>query len=355
MPDEPLITSARPVIALDGRDEAALSESLTGLSVVEDNAGLYRCEATFGNWGGVGKEVGYLYFDRRTFDFGKALAVKLRDQTLFDGRITALEGRYHDHGPREIAVLAEDRFQDLRMTRRTRTFADVTDADIFSRVAGDHGLTPRVDVSGPTHKVLSQTNQSDLAFLRERARAVDAEIWMEGSTLHARSRAGRDGGTKRLTYGAELFEFSALADLAHQRTSVFVNGWDVSGKRGLQYEATDAALGGELNGDLSGASILRTAFGPRKEALAHTVPLTEQEAQAEAESFFRRTARRFVVGRGACATSANLRVGGHVELAGLGPLFNGKYYLSEVRHTFDFARGIRTAFTCERPGLGRAG
>jgi hypothetical protein len=42
-------------------------------------------------------------------------------------------------------------------------------------------------------------------------------------------------------------------------------------------------------------------------------------------------------------------------LAGLGPLFNGRYYLSEVRHTFDFARGIRTAFTAERPGLGHAG
>jgi phage protein D len=354
MPEAPIFVSARPTVLLDGREEPALSDGLRGLAVVEDTAGLYRCEATFGNWGNAGSDVDYLYFDRRTLDFGKAFAVRLRDETLFDGRITALEAHYHDRGPRNLNVLAEDRFQDLRMTRRTRTFADVTDADVFSRVANDHGLTPRVDVTGPTHKVLSQTNQSDLAFLRERARAVDAEIWMEGSTLHARTRAGRDAGTKRLTYGAELFEFSVLADLAHQRTSVFVNGWDVGAKRALQFEATDSVLGGEMNGDLSGASILRTAFGPRKEALAHTVPLTEQEAQAEAESFFRRTARRFVVGRGACTASAALRVGGHVELAGLGPLFNGKYYLSEVRHTFDFARGVRTAFTCERPGLGRA-
>jgi uncharacterized protein len=252
-------------------------------------------------------------------------------------------------------VLAEDRFQDLRMTRRTRSFQDVSDADVFSRVANDHGLTPRVDVQGPKHKVLAQTNQSDLAFLRERARAVDAEIWMEGSTLHAKSRSGRDSGTKKLTYGNELFEFSVLADLAHQRTSVFANGWDVEAKRALQYEATDSALGGELGGDQSGASILEKSFGARKESLAHTVPLTEREAQSEAESYFRRTARRFVVGRGVCQASAGLRVGGRVELSGLGPLFNGKYYVSEVRHTFDFARGVRTAFTCERPGLGRAG
>jgi phage protein D len=354
MPDAPLITSARPFIALDGRDERALSDGLTRLAVAEDTEGLYRCEATFGNWGDVGGRADYLYFDRRKFDFGKGLKVTLNGNTLFDGRITALEAQYKDKGPRHLNVLAEDRFQDLRMTRRTRTFSDVTDADVFTRVANDHGLTTDVDVRGPQHKVLSQTNQSDLAFLRERARASDAEVWMDGSTLHAKARSGRDAGTRKLTYGAELSEFNVLADLAHQRTSVFANGWDVSGKRALQFEATDSVIGPELDRDASGASILASAFGQRKEALAHTVPLTEQEAQSHAESFFKRTARRFVVGRGVCTASAGLRVGGYVELAGLGPLFNGRYYVSEVRHTFDFARGVRTAFTAERPGLGRA-
>ena len=353
MPDAPLITSARPVIALDGRDQPKLSDGLTRLAVSEDTEGLYRCEVTFGNWGDVGGRADYLYFDRRTFDFGKGLRVTLHGNTLFDGRITALEAQYQENGPRCLNVLAEDRFQDLRMTRRTRTFTDVTDADIFMRVANDHGLTSDVDVRGPTHKVLSQTNQSDLAFLRERARASDAEVWMDGSKLLAKGRAGRATAKRKLTYGADLLEFNVLADLAHQRTSVFANGWDVAGKRGLQYEATDSVIGPELERDLSGASILAKAFGARKEALAHTVPLTEQEAQAHAESFFKRTARRFVVGRGVCTASAGLRVGGYVELAGLGPLFNGRYYLSEVRHTFDFLRGVRTTFTAERPGLGR--
>jgi uncharacterized protein len=353
MPDAPLITNARPVIALDGRDQPRLSDGLTRLAVGEDTEGLYRCEATFGNWGDVGGRPDYLYFDRRTFDFGKGLRVTFHGNTLFDGRITALEAQYEESGPRRLNVLAEDRFQDLRMTRRTRTFADVTDADIFARVANDHGLTSDVDVRGPRHKVLSQTNQSDLAFLRERARASDAEVWMDGGKLHAKGRAGRSRGTRKLTYGADLLEFSVLADLAHQRTSVFANGWDVAGKRGLQFEATDSVISPELERDASGASILASAFGARKEALAHTVPLTEQEAQAHAESFFKRTARRFVVGHGVCTASAGLRVGGYVELAGLGPLFNGRYYLSEVRHTFDFARGVRTTFTVERPGLGR--
>src|SRR5262249_8547722 len=199
-----------------------------------------------------------------------------------------------------------------------------------------------------TQKVLAQVNLSDLAFLRERARALGAEVWMEGSTLRAELRTRRQGGTFRMTYGKELREFSVLADLAGQRSSVAVNGWDTTGKTGLHYEATDSVLSGELNGDSSGSSILGSALGTRKESLVHTVPVTAQEAQAEAEAFFRMSARRFLIGRGLAETDSRLRVGNQVDLQGLGPLFSGKYYLSEVRHTLDATHGFRTEFTAER-------
>jgi phage protein D len=346
------IRIARPVIAIDDTDEPSLSDGLISLVITEDTSGLYRCEATFGNWGANDASPDYLYFDRRKLDFGKGLKIKYDGATLFDGRVMALEAQFHDRGARNINVLAEDRFQDLRMTRRTRSFEDTSDADVFSRIANDHGLSPEVDVSGPTHKVLSQVNQSDLAFMRERARSLDAEIWMDGSKLYVKSHAGRDAGTRKMAYGRELYEFSVIADLAHQRTSVFVNGWDVAGKTGLQYEATDSVVSGELNGGVSGASVLQKAFGQRKEAVAHTVPLTAQEAQTEAESYFKMMARRFVVGRGVCDASSKLRVGAYVELDAVGKLFNGKYYLTEVRHLFDYAHGIRTAFKAERPSIG---
>ena len=354
MPENAPIASARPTINVGGSDDAPLREGLLSLLVAEDTAGLYRCEAAFGNWGLKDGGVDYLYFDRRKLDFGKTFQVKLGSETIFDGRVTGLEAQFPDHAAPRLSVLAEDRFQDLRMTRRTRTFADASDADVFQRIASDHGLTPSVDVSGPTHKVLSQVNQSDLAFMRDRARAIDAEVWMRGSTLNAKSHSGRGGGQPlALTYGGNLRELSVGADLAHQRTSVAVSGWDVASKEGVKYEATDSVVQGELDGASSGASVLSSALGARKESVAHTVPFTSAEAQAEAESYFKRMARRFVVGRGVAEADAGLRVGAFVELKNVGPLFGGKYYLSEVRHLFDSTHGIRTLFTAERAGLGR--
>ena len=148
-----------------------------------------RCSATGVRLTG---RVGFLYFDRKLLDFGKAFAIKLGTRTSSKGASPALEAHFPEGRPPELAVLAEDRLQDLRMTRRTRTFADVSDADVM-RTHRDTitGSAPAVDVSGPTHKVLAQVNQSDLAFLRDRARAIDAELWMTGGTLHAKSHAKR--------------------------------------------------------------------------------------------------------------------------------------------------------------------
>jgi phage protein D len=348
------VASARPTFSVGGQENADLAAGLMSLVIVETVSGLYRCEALFGNWGPSGGTTGYRYFDRSTLDFGKSFQVKLGASVLFDGRITALEGRYPEGAAPQINVLAEDRLQDLRMTRRTRTFADVQDSAVFGQIASDHGLQNQASLQGPTHALLAQVNQSDLAFLRDRARALGAEVWVEGSNLHAAPRGSRAAGQPvELVLGARLREFSVAADLATQRDSVTVGGWDVAAKEAQTYEATASAISSELEGGDSGASILSAKFGARKEALVHGVPLSSAEAQAQAEAAFRLIARRFVVGRGKAQADERLRVGAFVDLKGLGPLFSGKYYLSEVRHLFDGAGGLRSEFAAERPSLGK--
>lgn len=321
--------------------------------IEEEINGLYRCEALFGNWGSVSTSVGHRYFDRKIIDFGKELRVTRHGDPLFEGRITALEGIFPMNRPRQLRVYAEDRFQDLRMTRRTRSFENLSDADLITAIANEHRLKPEVNLSGEKHRVLAQVNQSDLAFLRERARSIDAELWVEGGTLKAEFRRNRGKKSLKMDYGSKMLrDFSVMADLAGQRTALRVTGWDVAGKSGIQHEATESVIRGELAGGISGASVLSAALGERKESVVHTVPLTSQEAQVRAESFFRMTARRFLVGRGTADTVGALKAGGEVELGNLGPLFDGKYYLTGVKHIFE-ADGMRTEFTCERPGLGR--
>jgi phage protein D len=352
MATNPAFVPSSPRINVAGTDKPELAAQLLELSVREDTLGLYRCEAEFGNWGVTNGKIGFRYFDRALLDFGKAFKVSLGTQVLFEGRIMGLRSTFPEGGPPRICVLADDKLQDLRMTRRTRTFADKSDSAVIDSIAKEHSLTPNIDVSGPTHKVLAQVNQSDLAFLRERACAVDAELWVEGTNLFAKKRSARANSTINLSWQNQLREFVVTADLAAQRTAVTVSGWDVAGKEAIKFEATSSAISAELGSDTSGVSILER-IAARKENLAHPVPVTSSESQSAAEAFFRMSARRFVTGRGIAEASTKLRVGAKVNLKEIGPLFSGEYIVTAVHHRFDTNLGIRTEFEVERAGIGR--
>src|SRR3954453_18181844 len=120
--------SARPVIQLDGADSPDLTDRALSLIVIETTEGMSRCEIVAGNWGGQSSSDGFVFNDRGTVDFGSRVAVTIGDGgragTVFDGVVTAREAHYPQSRPPEMVFLAEDRLQELRMTRRTRSFEE---------------------------------------------------------------------------------------------------------------------------------------------------------------------------------------------------------------------------------------
>jgi phage protein D len=353
MSDQNGLQAARPQVSVGGTESSTLTGGLLRMRCREDVDGLSNCELEFGNWGPAGQGPGFLFFDRGLLDFGKQIDLSVAGTKLFSGRISAIEARFPSGAAPTVVVLAEDRLQDLRMTRRTRTFMQASDADVIRRIAGEHGLSPDVSIDGPTHDLLAQLNQSDLAFVRERARTVDAELTMDGTTLTVKPRSSRTSSPVTVTYGKDLHELRVIADLAEQSTKLEVSGWDVGAKSAVREEAHASSVSGELGGGDSGASVLSSSFGDRADAYADTVPLSSAEARAHATALFRRRARRFVVGHGVADTRPEFRVGATLRLAGVGPLFNGDFYLASVTHAFDGAGGLRSELEVERPGLGK--
>lgn len=353
MPDSLAAQTSRPTVAIDGTESDSLTGGLLSLRVREDVHGLSNCEAEIGNWGPNGSRSGYLYFDRGQLDFGRSIDVRITNQVVFTGAITGIEARFPGGGVPSVVVLAEDRFQELRMKRRTRTFLDTSDLEVFRTVAGDHGLTPDIGVRGPSYRVLAQLNQSDLAFARERARALDAELWISDSTLHVQPRSSRNARPLPLGYPGQLRDFRVLADVADQATSIEVTGWDIAGKQAMDERADLSVLGGELAGGDSGPDVLSRAFGERKETIANAVPQTSTEARARAEAAMMRRTRRFLLGQGIALSDPTLRVGATVRLSGLGPLFDGDFYVAGATILFDGAQGLRTEIEVERGWLGR--
>jgi Bacteriophage probable baseplate hub protein len=294
-----------------------------------------------------------LYVDGSAIDFGQSIQVSLgpdgEQRKVFDGLISAIEVVLRGSEPARVVVLAEDALMKLRMTRRMRSYTDVTDADIADAIARDHGLQSETAVDGPSYDVVQQLNQSDLAFLRERARLVQAELWCTGQTLHLASRPNRTGTTLTLVQGSDLLSVRLSADLAHQRTEVAVTGYDASAKTLIDERAEADVISAEITGGRTGPDILQRALGASITYRVREVSLTSDEARAWARAEMLRRSRRFVTVRGVTRGSPDMVVGSRLSLSSVGDPFEGDgYYTTRVRHTFDHTAGLGTHFEADR-------
>jgi phage protein D len=235
------------------------------------------------------------------------------------------------------------------MTRRMKTYKQVTDADIAQAIASEHSLQAQVDAEGPTYDVVQQWNMSDLAFLRERARKIQAEIWFGDNALNFKTRDKRTATELTLVQGNQLIELQARADLAHQRTKVKVSGYDASQRESVDEEAGSDAIQAEVSGGRTGPSALEQAFGERVSYRVREAPLTTAEARDWARAEMLRRSRGFVTAIGTTRGSPDMIVGSRLTFERTGHPFDGAgYYATSVRHTYDLKDGHRTHFVAER-------
>jgi len=355
---EPLLESSAPVFQVDGQVKGELARDLRRLEVEETTSGLKSLRATFvGHGPKTGKEEEVqLYLDGSILDFGKKLEVSIGPETdartIFIGFLSGLEASFHQNKVPEVTAFAEDKLMQFRLTRRSKTYNEMSDADIARAIASEHGLSADADAAGPTYDVVQQWNMSDLAFLRERARLIQAEIWFYDNTLYFKSRGSRVGTELTLVRDNHLINVEVRADLAHQRTLVKVSGYDASARDVIEEEGGPDAIQAEISGGRTGPSILQSAFGDNISYRVREVPLKDAEARAWAKAEMLRRCRSFVTVVGVTRGSPDMIVGSKVTLDGVGKAFDGPgYYVTHVRHTYDMTYGHRTHFEAERPTI----
>ena len=358
---EALLSTSAPVVKADGRTRGELARDLLWLEVEEDVAGLKRLAARFIAAGGSSDPAAgrIPYLDGDALDFGTPLEVSLgppgTERTIFSGAVSALDASFEEAAAPDVGVWAEDALMSLRMTRRSRTYERSSDADVARAIASEHGLSAQVAADGPTYDVVQQFDESDLAFLRDRARYVRAELYVRGSTLHFETRANRSAAAVTLVQGNQLLSVQVRADLAHQRTRVRVAGYDAQARDRIEEEAGDDAVRAEVSGGRTGPQVLERAFGRRDTVRVRQAPLTGPEASAWARGEMLRRARTFVTVVATTNGTPDMEVGSIATLQRVGaPFEGGGYYVTKVRHTYDLVDGHRTHFEAERATLNEA-
>lgn len=357
-PTDNEIASLTPEFRIDEQDRPRLTVDLKELEIHQDECGLATLECTFVNWGMRRDEgAGFLHFDDSALELGAKIVVEIDDGDeeveIFRGFISAVGGRYGEQMPPLVVVRADDEMQRLRIDTHSRSFEDSTDEEIVERIARDHELRAETSADGARRRrAYWQLNRSDLAVVRERARAADAVVQLEGDVLTFRDRRARDEEPVELTWFDELLSFEVEADLADQRRQVHVHGYSVDEKRAIHQSAGADVVRQEANGGRTGPEVLEQLDIDADEHVHLEMPTSDEEARVFAQNLARARGRRFVRGLGTTVGTPQLRVGRPLRLQGLGPWFDGVYDLFSLRHTFDRSTGLRTHFGAERVEMG---
>ena len=268
---------------------------------------------------------------------GRGLDIAAVDgEIVFQGEVVAIESFEQTSGTPVVIVRARDRLHRLDGDKQTRTFTGVSDIDVARQLAAGAGLRVHaagVEASTP-HSAIHQHDQTDLAFLKQRAAAIGYVVFTDGDTLHFEQR--RLVPQAILGCGIEDIRVRALlAWLASpdQVQQVDVRGWDPVIKQDIIAKARRPVIGLSRAAstieppsaviDLGFVETLHTAAIAHAAAAGVLAARTEHDLSAEM----------------AVDGVAALRAHAEVILHGAGDAFNGKYLVQGVSHRYHSGAG----------------
>jgi len=349
------IYNATPTLTIDSQSNPIVNAQLVAMEMRESTGGLTSMELRFGNFGTFENgHATFVFEDDAVLKLGAEIEVLGGDQSgqtaLFKGRISAIEGRFSAENPPELVVLAEDALQAARMKRRSKVHENVTLADLVSNVAATCALTPVTDGLGDNVGTHVQLNESDLAFVRRILARYDVDLHVVKGELHAAPLAQIQRNQIQLSIDGKVRHARVTADLAHQVTAVEYSGWDFQQGQVITVSRRDNPPG--PGAGRAGSQILQQFFGARAEQLAQVSVRNSAEGQAVVDAEWEQRSRRFVTLHATAEGNPDLRVGSHLEMAGLGARFSNTYYVVETVHRYDQEHGYETDVIAECAYLG---
>jgi phage protein D len=232
----------------------------------------------------------------------------------------------------------------LARQRRSRSFVKMKDSAIAGQIAREAGLRSDATDTQVTFEYVAQANQTDWAFLTERAGRIGYELFVRDKVLHFRRPAFDGDAGRTFSLDSDVTEFRPRMSAVGQVGDVTVRGWDVKKKREVVGQANAPS---RMGGTALGAKAADTAFGRSMGVRVNLGPGSQAEADQIARGTYGGGALGFVSGMLECPGQPQVLAGTVVRVDGAGTRFSGPYYVAAVAHTLD-SEGYRTSLTVER-------
>ncbi|HCY41483.1 MAG TPA: Rhs element Vgr protein [Prolixibacteraceae bacterium] len=285
---------------------------------------------------------------------GKEIEIKAGyhsdDETIFKGIIIKHSLKIR---PQYSLLIVECRDKAVKLIsgRKSKYFSDKKDSDIIDELIAAYSLESDVGATSQQHKELVQYDCTDWDFIVTRAQANGKVCVVDDGKITVKAPDFSQAEVETVSYGATLLDFDAEIDARNQFRKITSCAWDQSKQEVSETEAANPAVA--LNGNLS-PSDLASVVGLDNLKLSYGGATSDGSIQdwANARNLFNQLAK--VRGRikfqgiPACKPNTTLM------LQGVGDRFNGKIYISAIRHeitegqwTTDAQFGVNPAWFTE--------
>jgi phage protein D/phage baseplate assembly protein gpV len=290
-------------------------------------------------------------FDQTTFTIGSRIEIAFAGQggeptPVTAGEVTAIAVEQGAGGRHELVLSGLDVTHRLVKGPKTRSFLQMTDADIVGQIADEHGFDADIDATGEVNDYVLQTSQSDYAFLKARAERIGFDVWVADNTLFFKEEPRASLPPPELRWGENLHKFKVRFSSSERCDEVTVRGWDPVGKVAIVGRATEGEVGTTARAAQEMTSAARDGFG-RVGRFAGQFPVTTQaEADALAQSLLLKASGDEVLARGECSGDPLVSAGATVRIACVGARLAGDYKITSVEHVYGAGSPYTTRFVC---------
>ena len=295
-------------------------------------------------------------FDQMKFKVGTKIDIAFTGKgepvTVTKGEVTALSIEQGAGGRHELVLSGLDISHRLVKGPKTRSFQQMTDADIVSQIAGEHGFDSDIDPTGEVNEYVLQTSQSDYAFLKSRAERIGFDMWIADEVLYFKKEPRAVTAPPPLRWGENLHKFRVRFSSSERADEMTVRGWDpvrklaIVGRAEQGDNGTTAAAGTDL------AAAAKSGFG-RVARFAGQFPVTTQaEADALAKSLLLKASGEECIARGEAAGDPLIAAGATIQVSSMGEKLSGEYRITNVEHVYGEGSPYITRFVCggKEPG-----
>lgn len=268
------------------------------------------------------------------------------------GIITSLTPNFPAGGQPTLRVSGQNVLRQLLTRQETHHYTDKTDSEIAEIInqrgnlrIGDLQVPIRIDGDAksnkePRHAHVLQDNQYDILFLIQRARLNGYDVLLKYESQDREPRPflyfGPSTKEPRVAYilewGKSLIQFQPTLTTTRQVSAVRVRSWNPLTKSPIDVTVNRNELENRSLRDQEQLQRIEQGFNERREIIADRPFRDDDEARSFARDRLERLAKDMVTGQGATIGTPDLRAGSIIEMRGLGPTFEGNYFVKSSTH-----------------------